>query len=484
MQVALALGGNTKKIVNSLKTKVDGVDLYGYSSGVSEVIKDIKLRKINFFRVIVTPEGLPDLEGDLKQLDECLRSTTNSEVVMLMTNNLNENVVSTFNSIFNSPRYSVAFVSKLSIPYLEHVCVDPIEQISAEFSEVYSPNLENSTDFSDIGKTETSPVQDSGNPRVSPLNNTPEIEESISPLGVGNPMVSPLNNPLDLNPSSEFSPVSSSVGVVGGMENIGTGSLDSNMSFLLSNDGDHSDTGILDEDDIEELNNFVNNSTGTLKSEPKPEPISSPTSRVKPTTSFVKSKLPIDLVTSILGGNTTKAIISEAKEIVRRDKVKVLVIDADNVRHSLLSLIDVDKFYSDSCNSGVSKLRIYSEGGIDFVSNGYGDRVTRAHLKSLLSSQYVRDYAMIFIDCPIDSISIIDEEILNQVNVLVYSGSDRNSLVNTSLAITNRANLTLGTERGILEKCMVELEGKPSQKDLDFIKKDCLFANGCWLDRL
>ena len=244
MQVALALGGNTKKIVNSLKTKVDGVDLYGYSSGVSEVIKDIKLRKINFFRVIVTPEGLPDLEGDLKQLDECLRSTTNSEVVMLMTNNLNENVVSTFNSIFNSPRYSVAFVSKLSIPYLEHVCVDPIEQISAEFSEVYSPNLENSTDFSDIGKTETSPVQDSGNPRVSPLNNTPEIEESITPLGVGNPMVSPLNNSLDLNPSSEFSPVSSSVGVVGGMENIGTGSLDSNMSFLLSNDGDHSDTGI------------------------------------------------------------------------------------------------------------------------------------------------------------------------------------------------------------------------------------------------
>ena len=38
MQVALALGGNTKKIVNSLKTKVDGVDLYGYSSGVSVVI--------------------------------------------------------------------------------------------------------------------------------------------------------------------------------------------------------------------------------------------------------------------------------------------------------------------------------------------------------------------------------------------------------------------------------------------------------------
>ena len=76
MQVALAIGGNTKAILNSLKTKADGVDFYGYSSGVSEVIKDIKLRKINFFRVIVTPEGLPDLEGDLKQLDECLRSTT------------------------------------------------------------------------------------------------------------------------------------------------------------------------------------------------------------------------------------------------------------------------------------------------------------------------------------------------------------------------------------------------------------------------
>ena len=197
-----------------------------------------------------------------------------------------------------------------------------------------------------------------------------------------------------------------------------------------------------------------------------------------------RQHLHVDLVTSLRGNGATNSILDEALKIVQTDGSKVLVIDLDNSENGILSFIDVDKFYTKSANDGIAKQRVYTEDGVDIISNGYGSMVTNTQLKSLLTNPSLKNYDIIYIDCPINSLHLLDRDLLEDMNILVISDIDRSQLVATSLALTNREYVSLEVERLIMNKCNVDILGDYVQQEIDFVKEHCLFVNGCWLDRV
>ena len=93
------------------------------------------------------------------------------------------------------------------------------------------------------------------------------------------------------------------------------------------------------------------------------------------------------------------------------------------LRRHLLSYLNTTRFYSSNAMEGISKKRIYTEDNIGIVSNGYGVPASSKDLKILLTSKLVRKYDLILIDCPVDCLSIIDEELVKMCHVLVSIAS-------------------------------------------------------------
>lgn len=275
----------------------------------------------------------------------------------------------------------------------------------------------------------------------------------------------------------------------------------------------HSDTGFLDSDDEEELkryaenrekskieedktpDDFDNGSTGNID-EPfvpvKTEDVEieekqvkvEPKKKVEPERKR-ENKTYIDLVVGVKGSGATQEIVDEAVRMVENNNLKVLIVDLDTKENGILSYIDTEKFYNEGANSGISKMRIYTEEGVDVVSNGYGVPVSNRVLSNFLSSRIVKKYDTIFLDCPADNLDLFDSSLISKCNVIVVTGNDRSDLVATTLALTNRDIVCYDVERYIADTCSVEvLGGELVQEDVDWLDSMCLFANGNWLLRI
>ena len=209
------------------------------------------------------------------------------------------------------------------------------------------------------------------------------------------------------------------------------------------------------------------------------------TEPVRRTVPEEKATSNIDVVVSVKGSGATQSIVDEAVRMVEEDHLKVLIVDLDLKENGVLSYIDTERFYMQGSNDGIFKMRVYEEDGVGVVSNGYGVPVSRKMLMNFISSRLVKKYDMVFIDCPVNSLSLFDYDMISMCNVLVMSGNDRSDLLATTLAITDRKNVEYKVERYIAETCMVEITGgKYRVEDVTWLNDICLFANGNWLSRI
>lgn len=198
---------------------------------------------------------------------------------------------------------------------------------------------------------------------------------------------------------------------------------------------------------------------------------------------YDKSFPNIDLITGTNAKKITESIIDEAMKLVKEDGIKVLIIDVDTKYNCILSYIDTNKFYFEGAVDGISKQRVYEEDNIGVCSNGYGSGVLPKDLLRLFSSRALKEYDMVFVCCPVDSLDSFSLEVIRRCHVLVMSGNDRSEMFATSIGLTNRDVVDINVERYIMGNCEVEFFDDAKQEDIDFVKRVCLFANGSWLNK-
>lgn len=486
MVVSFSLGNKSKQVINTLKKTADNVTFYSYKS-VQELIKEAKLRHIDFKRIIFSTEILSDVEKDLTDLNNFIKEySASTEIVMIMLN-AESGQDKIFNSIFNSPMYTPVILGKKSNPkvLLEMVMLDVLELKARYYILDKKPDVKNATENTDSTLKEEQVFE--------PTPNIAEIESNTSSSFMAGPTALSMEEVGSSSPnafSSETVNTENTLSYENGSVSVGANSdvvekIEEDDDLAIGDFGmSHSDTGFLDEEE-EDLKEYLQSQQN--------QPLENQSQQVEKRNYYQKKeprkledrKMPnIDLVVALRGSGATQSIVDEAVQIYNKDKAKVLIIDLDNSENGILSYIDTGRFYRESAYEGIVKQRVYSEDNIDIVSNGYGLKVTTRDLKALLKGNLLLDYDMVFIDCPMDSLNVIDNELIDMMHVLIISGSDRTQLIATSIALSDRRNTSLYTERSIIDKCMVELEGEVSDTDIQFVQDTCLFANGCWLRRL
>ena len=502
MVVSFSIGDKSKKVINTLKKTADNVDFHSYPS-LQALAKEAKLRHLDFKRIIFSTTILKDARKDLTELNDFIKEySTSTEVIMILMDS-DSGSDKIFNSIFDSPMYTPVILPKATSKNLLELVLSDVMELKAKYYVLDRGKLdveepENLPEPENVQETNNSFSTQSGLPKDTSTSGE-AVPESYSGFSSGPApvFVGFGGTSTSLNSSEVEEGEIDSRNISDGSGSVGANNLSSNDSEnFISEEADlsigsfgskHSDTGFLDEEGDEELKEFARSQKleeGNTRLENGNSTSIGENRTLENRNDTVRTLPNIDLVTALRGNGSTQAIIDESVKIVNQDGARVLIIDLDNEENGILAYIDADKFYRESAYEGIRKQRVYTEDGVSIVSNGFGIKVTTRELKNFLSSRIPTEYDMIYIDCPITSLSIIDKELLDLINILVISNTDRSQLIATSLALTNRKYLSLDVERKLMSTCMVELDGSYSQEDVEFVKHTCLFANGNWLDRV
>lgn len=292
---------------------------------------------------------------------------------------------------------------------------------------------------------------------------------------------------------------------VGGVENFSPE--DDELGLSIGDYGAaHSDTSFLDDSDEEELENYssnreednnssredvVNPVEGSLPDQVEVDPYEKVFSddMMQGTTEEYSFDVPqenyknIDIIISNTGSKAIMDIIDSAAKY-SDDGNSVLVVDADNIHHRVLSFIDCNQFYKRDFEYGVDSSRIYVEDGVSFVSNGYGNELSTESLERFLEEEELNRFDIVMVDIPVESIGVLNMGILQKCNILIECGSDVSDLINMSLDLTDRSKVSLEMERYIMHNCDAEMLGGVNEETIKTAKESCFFANGCWLDNI
>lgn len=308
----------------------------------------------------------------------------------------------------------------------------------------------------------------------------------------------------------ENSRVEDAVSVVGGLS---VGSVenfspeDDELGLSIGDYGAaHSDTSFLDDSDEEELENYSSNRE---EDNPARENVVSPVEDSLPDqvevdpyekvfsddivqgtpTEDYSFDVPqenyknIDIIISNTGSKAIVDIIDSAAKY-SDDGNSVLVVDADNIHHRVLSFIDCNQFYKRDFEYGIDSSRIYVEDGVSFVSNGYGNELSMENLERFLEEEELNRFDIVMVDIPVESIGVLNMGILQKCNILIECGSDVSDLITMSLDLTDRSKVSLEMERYIMHNCDAEMLGGVNEETIKTAKESCFFANGCWLDNI
>ena len=187
---------------------------------------------------------------------------------------------------------------------------------------------------------------------------------------------------------------------------------------------------------------------------------------------------------SLREANNTQELIDYIMSLVDKGH-SVLLIDADYKSNRVLSFIDSAKFYSQGCERGISRRKVYTEDGVGVVSNGYGYRLETKDLEQFINSNIISRYDMVYIDCPIDCLSSLDYFLLKRLNIILNPGKSLTDFLSTSKLLTSRENVSLESERYIMSNCLLDLnESESVNEDLRLARNTTLFINGNWMDRV
>lgn len=547
MMVAFCAGSSSSRVIEKLSSVVDNVTFRTYDN-MEELVTEAILRHIDFERIVFTSKFLSNPEDDLRKLQEFLTEySNNTELAMLeMSEESGSEKEKLFNSFFSSPMYTVVKVKQgsMSIPFLTELVKTDIptlkvtyggdvhvndsvvvaksadEQVKkedAKKSVVSAPKKKKVGLFGKLfgGKPEELEENESstdsteevpeptGNIAESDMNAEPEISslnQSVVDGVVGNVAENVIDAEMNFEENSRVEDVVPVVGglVGGSVENFSPE--DDELGLSIGDYGAaHSDTSFLDDSDEEELENYSSNREEDNNS--ARENVVSPVEDSLPDQvevnpyendmeqgSYSFDVTPenyknIDIIISNTGSKAIVDIIDSAAKY-SDDGNSVLVVDADNIHHRVLSFIDCNQFYKRDFEYGVDSSRIYVEDGVSFVSNGYGNELSTESLESFLEEEELNRFDIVMVDIPVGSIDVLNMGILQNCNILIECGSDVSDLINMSLDLTDRSKVSLEMERYIMHNCDAEMLGGVDEETIKMAKESCFFANGCWLDNI
>lgn len=547
MMVAFCAGSSSSRVIEKLSSVVDNVTFRTYDN-MEELVTEAILRHIDFERIVFTSKFLSNPEDDLRKLQEFLTEySNNTELAMLeMSEESGSEKEKLFNSFFSSPMYTVVKVKQgsMSIPFLTELVKTDIptlkvtyggdvhvndsvvvaksadEQVKkedAKKSVVSAPKKKKVGLFGKLfgGKPEELEENESstdsteevpeptGNIAESDMNAEPEISslnQSVVDGVVGNVAENVIGAEMNFEENSRVEDVVPVVGglVGGSVENFSPE--DDELGLSIGDYGAaHSDTSFLDDSDEEELENYSsnreedNNSARENVVSPVEDSLTdqvevNPYENEMEQGSYSFDVTPenyknIDIIISNTGSKAIVDIIDSAAKY-SDDGNSVLVVDADNIHHRVLSFIDCNQFYKRDFEYGVDSSRIYVEDGVSFASNGYGNELSTEHLESFLEEEELNRFDIVMVDIPVGSIDVLNMGILQNCNILIECGSDVSDLINMSLDLTDRSKVSLEMERYIMHNCDAEMLGGVDEETIKMAKESCFFANGCWLDNI
>ncbi|MGV3076266.1 hypothetical protein ACEE21_14370, partial [Clostridium baratii] len=467
MRVCFSVGPMSSRLISSISKSADNIEFSSYSS-IAEMVKESKMRRIFFDRIVFSEKILKNSEKELRVLNDYISEFSDNTKVVFVCQGTDMKNVETFNSLFDSPLYTVVLAEKVTTSILLEFVKGDITELKAKY---YSLDIKGAKaikgKYAEQGGNDNKVVDEKpkkkgflqslfrGKKNVPPkVENQIPVKEPSTTEGKSSETVS--KNPLDLGAETISSGASmtgvigaSATVVAGGLEAIKNstdvvpglggvqdyGSENSYNEFDIDNlsIGDlgeqHIDTGFLDEEaenEIEEvlknqereedlINSYNEEVTPILekieKVEEKPV-IEDTNSNIEVPLSIRDDKgLKYRLVIGERGIGATSYIIDNSANLASTGK-KVLIVDLDYISNGVLSYVDSDKFYDRNCNNGIDNLSMYSEDGVDIISNGFGSKVSSKSLEVLVYSGVLDRYDVVFIDCPVDCIDVLSEDLV------------------------------------------------------------------------
>lgn len=187
----------------------------------------------------------------------------------------------------------------------------------------------------------------------------------------------------------------------------------------------------------------------------------------------------IVVCTGLRGSDVTPSIAQTATEDISRG-LRVLIVDLDIKANGILGFItDVKDFYSKAVR-GISSLTVYTDDGIDIISNGYGEEVTLGDVAKLEKSGIFGNYDRVYIDCPLDCLQVIPDRVFKACYVDLYVVSDISKYIETSIALEDRGCVSLQKELHIIDNRELVCE-QISDDDKAYLKDIMLFPYGSWI---
>lgn len=190
----------------------------------------------------------------------------------------------------------------------------------------------------------------------------------------------------------------------------------------------------------------------------------------------------IDICISSRSVNISQDIIDTCSKVVK-DGSSVLLVDLDFRDNRTLGYFNLEKYYSRGCSMGIKSIKAYAEDGVSLASNGYGARICVDDLIKFVSSPILRSYDMIYIDCPIDCLSVMPESLLDKCNILLNPGKSFTDYLTTTRELTSRQFTTLIQEATIMKNCLLDM-GNYRKMELKEFSEMCFMPNGSWVDRV
>lgn len=521
MNVAFCIGKSTESVADRIHKNRDDVNIYNYKS-VADLIKDSTSRHLYYERIAFTNKFLKHPEKDLKALNDYIINNSEKTTVVFITKDATSQYVKIFQSIFNSPLYTVVHLGgSVNVVTMVDIVTCSIVELNEKYplpagSGVGSNRVPQNgnpgqsgvveppkTGISDNQPRNTEPERVYQNVSVSYENSNSSFRGNNSGIDYANGTQGNMNeNNLETGTESllgfiEGVPSGVGTGENGGLNN-GIGSEDSILG-LGGFGKTHSDTGFLDEDELNNEDGDEDDYTaprfdnvGRDGNVRKADDNRGKGASNKGGNESSGNTIDVSDMTKVIfvvgerGTGVTTTVCNIAYDLYT-NRQSVLIVDGDYKRNGVLSFIDTEDFYAKGNEDGIDTLNPYVDKEADIISNGYGSQVSKTSLSTVLRDNQIQsNYDRIIVDCPLDCINILTDRSVKGNTVLLLSKADRVSLVATSIGLTERLMVEIGIERYIMETCTVAISGNTEylEEDIEFVKNTFFFPNGCWLDNV
>lgn len=490
MKVAFMIGNNSQKVVTTLNKQADDIEFFVYKN-IGLMIKESTLRHLFFGRIVFSEAILSKPEKELEELNDFIKNNSDStEIVMIANNKKNTNGDKIFTGIFNSPMYTPVILESVTPKSLMDLVTLDMLELKTKYYVLDKKSEEKVVveQKSDKEEEKNIPRKEKrgffGSKKSKVEQKQPEDEPKGEEVKEEQPEFNGFGVEASGGEQVEFSNPSELAEGVDIDDSLSLGDLGSQ----------HSDTGYLDEEGDKELEEFLKRQQEeNVKKEEHPvNDSSSVVSNIveKPNKEVVKpvsrntSSKKINILVGEKGSCVTQIIVDKAVSLASKG-YKVVIVDMDAKENGVLSFIDSVSYYRNGCSGGLQKFNPYIEDGVDVLSNGYGSNISEDLIYNVLKRCLDR-YDFILVDCPVESLKYMSIRILEiSISSIVLLGNKGN-IVSTSLALTDRSNVSLNVENYIMTKCAVNVIRKVDtfREELESARRELYFPNGCWLDSI